>query len=112
MESDSIPSTWTTNRRGSKMEESKGGSFGALFDFSFSSFVTLKLIKVIYFIVFILAVLAAIGVIIVGFQQSSTMGLAALLLSPVLFLVYILAARVWLELIVVLFRIEENTRKD
>lgn len=94
------------------MEENKGGSFGALFDFSFRSFITLKLIKVIYFIVFILAVLAVIGIIIAGFQNSTNMGLAALLFSPIVFLVYVLMARVWLELIVVLFRIEENTRPN
>ena len=93
------------------MNDRQEGSFSALFDFSFTSFVTLKLIKVLYVIIMILAVLSVIGTIVVGFQASNTMGILALVLSPILFIIYILLARVWMELIVVFFRIEENTRK-
>jgi hypothetical protein len=93
------------------MDDRHDGSFSALFDFSFTSFVTLKLIKVLYVIIMILAAVSVVGTIIVGFQASNTMGILALVLSPLLFIIYILLARVWMELIVVFFRIEENTRK-
>jgi hypothetical protein len=94
------------------MEENKGGSFGALVDFSFSRFVTLKLIKVIYFLVFIIAAIVSVVIVVAAFMEDTNWGIGALLLSPVLFLINILIARVYMELVVVLFRIEENTRKS
>ncbi|MCC5843569.1 MAG: DUF4282 domain-containing protein [Verrucomicrobia bacterium] len=38
-------------------------------------------------------------------------GIMFLILSPLLFLLYVLGARIWCEMIIVLFRIAENTSR-
>ncbi len=80
----------------------------ALFDFSFSEFVTTKIIKILYGIFIVLAGVAALVAIIAGFSDSAGMGILMLILSPFLFLLYLIMARVWLELVIVIFRIAEN----
>ncbi|NLG29348.1 MAG: DUF4282 domain-containing protein [Chloroflexi bacterium] len=81
----------------------------ALFDFSFSEFVTTKLIKVLYGFELVVAALLIIGVVIGAFLRSVGAGLIALVLSPVAFVLAALGARVWTELLIVIFRIAENT---
>lgn len=93
------------------MEDQQGGSFAALFNFSFSRFVTLKLISVIYVLAIVLLLAATIAAVYESFVENTNLGIAALLVSPFIFIISLLVTRVWLELIVVLFRIEENTRK-
>ncbi len=83
--------------------------FASLFDMSFSEFITIRLIKVLYIIGIIVAVIIGLGMIITGFSNGAGTGLLFLLLSPVIILLYILALRIWLELIIVVFRIAENT---
>ncbi len=80
----------------------------ALFDFSFSEFVTTKIIKILYGIFIALAVVAALVAIISGFTNSVGQGILMLILSPLVFLLYVIMARVWLELVIVIFRIAEN----
>ena len=84
---------------------------GSLFDFSFSEFITIKVIKVIYFLMIIISALFAIGLIITGFNESGGAGVFAMIISPIIFLLYVLFSRVWLEIIVVVFRIGENTTR-
>ena len=55
------------------------------------------------------AALITLMVIVGGFQAGSVVGVIVLLLSPVLFLLYILMLRLWCEFIIVVFRIAENT---
>ena len=57
-------------------------------------------------------VFAAIGSLIMlgkGFSNGFGSGLIALILAPLLFLLWTLLARMWCELIIVAFRIAENT---
>ena len=89
------------------MEEAKG-FFGALFDFSFTEFVTTKIIKVLFALAIIGSAIMAVFYIAASFSSSSGLGILVLLLSPVIFIVYVILARVWLELIIVLFRIAEH----
>jgi len=63
-----------------------------------------------------LFILALIGIgfgvlamIIAGFSQGFSTGILFLILAPIGGFVYILLARLWLEVVVVLFRIEEHT---
>jgi hypothetical protein len=86
------------------------GFFASLFDMSFSSFITTKLVKVIFIIWMILAVIVAIGLIVAGFQESAGLGILALVLSPVAFLLYMILGRVYCEMMIVLFRIAEHVR--
>jgi hypothetical protein len=84
----------------------------AIFDFSFSSFVTTKLIKFIYGIALVLAVLGFFGMVISGiasiFSDGVAAGFALLCLSPFVLIITILLARVYSEFIIVIFRIAEN----
>jgi hypothetical protein len=84
------------------------GFVKALFDFSFSEFVTTKIIKILYGILMFFAGLLVLGIIVGGFYQSVLRGILALIVSPLLFLLYIIIARVWLELVIVIFRIAEH----
>ncbi len=112
------------------MPETKG-FFGSLFDLSFSSFVTIRLVKVLYILTLILLVLAYIAIAVAifsgggeearftsdgTFETTDSGGNAALgvfwllILGPLLLFFYLLLYRVVFELIVVVFRIFENTR--
>jgi small-conductance mechanosensitive channel len=90
------------------MDEPKG-FFAALFDFSFKDFITTKVIAVLYGLGMLIAAIAAIGAIVAGFLSGVCGGIAAIILSPIIFLIWVIFYRVWLEVIVILFRIEEHT---
>ena len=91
------------------MGEQKG-FFGSLFDLSFSEFVTTKIIKFLFILAIIGSGIGALGVVITGFASNSgAIGILFLLLSPVVFIIFVLLSRVWLELVIVVFRIAENT---
>lgn len=87
------------------------GSIGILFDLSFSEFVTTRVIKILFIIGILFAALGALMVIIAGFNNGWGVGILALLLSPLVFLLYVLLARIWCEMIIVIFRIAENTAR-
>ena len=90
------------------------GFFAALFDLSFSEFITIRIIKVLFVLAIILAGIAAIGIIIRGFagpEGSAGGGVFALILAPIVFILWVLMARVWLEIIMVIFRIADNTTR-
>ena len=78
--------------------------FKALFDFSFKNFITKKLISVLY----------AIGVGIWGlialFFIFSDFSFGTLLGGLIIFIVMTIILRIWLEVVIILFAIEENTR--
>lgn len=87
------------------------GFFQALFDLSFSEFITTRIIKVLY-------VLAIIGVglfslaIFLSFARAGVGGLIiGLIVAPLVFLLYVIFARVWLELVMIIFRIADYTRQ-
>ncbi|NLX07570.1 MAG: DUF4282 domain-containing protein [Phycisphaerae bacterium] len=86
------------------------GFFAALFDLSFSEFVTTRVIRVLYIIAIVVVALGMIGIILSGFAQGVSNGIVLLIVSPIVFLLYVLVVRIWLEVILVIFRIEENTR--
>ena len=90
------------------------GFFGALFDMSFSEFITTKLIKVLYVL---LLSLIGIGLVAGVLSGLSTMfrrggflaGLVMVIVVPLVALIFVIGARMWMETIIVLFRIAENT---
>ena len=88
------------------------GFLGALFDLSFSEFITGKLIKFLYILLLIVLVLGYLGFVITGFSNGVGTGLLFLfIVGPIGVLLYLILIRVYLEIIMVIFRIEENTRK-
>ncbi|HHS12810.1 MAG TPA: DUF4282 domain-containing protein [bacterium] len=82
-----------------------------LLDLSFTEFITIRVIKFLYIIGVIIAAIATIGLIAGGFTAGAGRGILFLLLSPIVFILYVLLARIWCEIIIVLFRIAENTSK-
>jgi hypothetical protein len=99
---------------GSKGERMNGGNstnsfFGALFDFSFSSFVTTKIIKVLYVLAIIGVTIWSLILIFGGITQGGTAALFGIVGGLLGFFLGIIYARVLLEFIVIVFRIAENT---
>ncbi len=89
-----------------------GKSFlGALFDFSFSELITKRVIRILYIILVVLCGLAALFFIFAGFAQSFAAGLLFLILSPIIFLLYVILIRIGLEIYLVIFQIGDNTRE-
>lgn len=80
-----------------------------LFDLSFTEFVTTRIIKVLFIIGVVCAAIGTIACIIGGFSSSSGLGVFVIVVSPILFLLLVLFARLWFEMLIVVFRIAENT---
>ena len=85
------------------------GFFGGLFDLSFTEFVTTRVIKALYVIAIVIAAVFALGLLISGIAKGGAIAFLAVIFSPIAFFLYVLMARIWLEVIIVLFRIAENT---
>lgn len=85
--------------------------FGSLFDFSFESFITPKIIKILFVIGLILTAIMTLIIIITAFMSSIVSGVLALIFSPVIYILYILAVRIYLEILIVLFRIQGDIAK-
>lgn len=87
---------------------SPGGFFAALFDFSFSKFITPMIIRFVY----ILATVCIAGLwllfVILGFADSAGMGLFALILGPVFALIYLAFIRMTLEIYLAVVRMSED----
>ena len=81
-----------------------------LFDFSFTHFVTAKLVKLLFALGILGALIGAFQFIAGGFDKNAGWGVLAILVSPVVFLVFCLLVRVALEIIIVLFRIAESVQ--
>ncbi len=84
------------------------GFFGALFDFSFSNFITSKLIPVLYVLGIALCGLVSISVLLNGLSMGGVFALLSLLMVPAVFLLTVMYLRVMLEVMIVLFRIAED----
>ena len=80
-----------------------------MFDFSFSEFITPKIIMILFIIGIIIAAVATVMVVVGGFAKGMLVGLLTLVVSPIIFGLEVLAARIWCELVMVMFRIAENT---
>ena len=85
--------------------------FTVLTDLSFKQFVTPRIARTLYSLSLIGAVLASAAWVCEGFAVGVMRGLFTLVTVPVAFFVYILTARVALELMLAVFRIAENTEK-
>ncbi len=89
---------------------SDGGPL-ALLDVSFKRFLTLSVIKVLYVLGLALIALMWLVVVIGAFANGVLAGIGAMVVGAFVALLYMIFFRVWLELIVVIFRIGENTTK-
>lgn len=87
----------------------KKGFFGSLFDFSFDSFVFPKIVRVLYVIIVVLISLGYLGGVVYAFQIGSMQGIGAIVLGPIVLILYLTMVRASMEIAIVLFRIYENT---
>jgi hypothetical protein len=89
------------------------GFFGALFDLSFSEFITTKLVRLLYILLLILVVIGLvvgiIGGLVTMFTDNFFAGLVTIVAASIGSLISVIMARVWMEIIIVIFRIAENT---
>lgn len=94
------------------MNESRG-FFASLFDLDFRSFVTLRFIKVIYVVAMVvIAVLALVfWIALLAGPSPAVLKVLSIVFVPVGALVYLVLARIYLELVAVLFRIGDNTSR-
>jgi hypothetical protein len=79
-------------------------------DFSFQHFVTPRLIRVLYVLSLLAATLATVTWMFSGFANSILHGVFTFVTGPVAFLIYILCARVAMEVILAIFQIAEKLR--
>lgn len=96
----------------------QGGFFEALMDTRFDNLITPSLIRFLYVVAMVVLALGALFTIIAGFADSAGTGVLLLILAPIGALIYLIVTRLWLELIVVAFKIREaaeevaaNTRR-
>lgn len=82
-----------------------------LLDFRFTRFITVKIVQVLYLVGIVVIALYTLAAVVGVFQTGAGKGIVALILSPLVFLISVLILRVYLEVIVVLFRIAENTAR-
>jgi hypothetical protein len=100
----------------------KVGFFKGLLDLSFSTLVTTSVIKVLYVLLVVIAALAAIAMFGSGVMaiikaieyevwSPFFTGLGMMIVSPFAFILYVIAARIYMELLMVIFRIAEDIRE-
>jgi len=87
------------------------GFLSALFDFSFTSFVTTKIIKALYVLILVVASLVALFYTIVAFRLGTVFGFLTLVIGDPLYIIIVMAFwRLILEAFVVVFRMAEDVR--
>jgi Domain of unknown function (DUF4282) len=87
------------------------GFLGALFDFSFTSFVTPKVVKVLYVLIVVVVGLSALGFALSVLATNVGLGLIVLLIgAPLYFLVVTALYRITLEFFMVVFRMAQDIR--
>ncbi|MDF2966239.1 MAG: hypothetical protein K0Q93_17 [Nocardioidaceae bacterium] len=85
------------------------GFLGALFDFSFTSFVTPTIVKFVYILITIGLALGYLLFVVLGFAgDTPAVGIVVLLLGWIPFLVYLALARMTLEFYFALVRMSED----
>jgi hypothetical protein len=88
------------------------GFLSALFDFSFTSFVTTRIIKVLYVLIMILTILSALVFTVSAFNVTATFGFLTLIIGAPLFILVVMAFwRLILEAFIVVFRIADDLRE-
>ncbi len=87
------------------------GFFESLMDTHFDSLITPKLIRFLYVVGMIVLAVGALVWIIAGFARSGGTGVLFLVLAPLAALVYLIVLRLYLELIVVAFKIRDATEE-
>ena len=83
------------------------GFFASLMDTRFDSLITPKLIRFLYVVSMIVLAIGAIVVIVSGFASGAGRGVLTLILAPIGAVIYLIVIRLYLELIIVIFKIRD-----
>lgn len=89
--------------------EGAQGFFARLFDLSFDTFITTSLIKVLYVLQLVGAGLGALFVLLAMATAGGAGIVLGIIVAPVAFLLWAILSRVWVEMLIVTFKIAENT---
>ena len=87
------------------------GFFAALFDFSFTNFVTPILVRFVYLLATVALALTWLVFVIVGFANSVGTGLGVLVLGPIFVVIYLAVIRMTLEFYLSVVRMSEDVHK-
>jgi len=79
--------------------------FRELFDFQFTTFLTTRMLPGVYGFGIVLAALFTIYVVVLRFRDSTTEGLAWLVIGPLMFFGLVTALRITLEFVLAVFRV-------
>ncbi|SRR5712692_6791257 len=85
------------------------GVFQGLLDFSFQELVTPRLVKWLYVIALLAGGVSVVAAVVNGLRESPAQGLLALVFGVIAFFVWVLYIRLALEVVIIVFRIAENT---
>jgi len=85
--------------------------FAGLVDFGFRQQQVRKLVKILYIVAVLGGFITVIAEVVLGFQQSQSQGLVALVAGIVAFLVWVLLVRLLLELALVMVRTAEGIER-
>jgi uncharacterized membrane protein len=88
------------------------GFFGALFDFSFTSFVTPKIVKVLYVLITVWTLIWALVFLRLGFRYGGAAGgfFTLVVVDPILVLITLGVYRMVLELFMVVYRMHDDLK--
>jgi hypothetical protein len=84
------------------------GFFSALFDFSFSSFITPMIVKAVYVLALVALGLAWLLFLVVAFSRNPVGGLFVLVIGPVIVLIYLAFIRMTLEFYLAIVRMSQD----
>ncbi len=82
----------------------------SLFDFSFNKFLAPKIVGVLYGIGMFFAGLVSLSLLAVGFRGGILSGVGTLIVSPIVFLLYIVMIRVGLEGLIATIKVAESSQ--
>ena len=102
--------TTGTSRIPDAMTEGSG-FLSALFDFSFTNFVTPILVRFVYLLATVALVASWLIFVFVGFAQGVGSGLTALILGPIFLVIYLAVIRMTLEFYLSVVRMSEDIHK-
>ena len=87
------------------------GFFGALFDFSFETFVTPMIVRAVYVIALVVLVLTWLFLTLAAFYDSVAFGVVVLVLGPIAVLLYLALIRMTLEFYYAVVRMSQDINR-
>lgn len=88
-------------------QDRKRGFLESLMDTRFESLITPKLVRFIYVVSMIVLAVGVLVAVVASFVDDVGSGILALIFAPLVALIYLIVIRLWLELIIVTFKIRD-----